>query len=194
MARLCEYSGYRGKKRWWPVGRLSSRHRRLEMVRNCSHRSMTTHARLSWFSRSFLVQCPLSLAAIILVGWKLKGPDPSLSFLETEGKPRNFRRIDIWGSAALALTISTFILALDIGGQQLPWTHPAVLILFASSILLGLLFLLVEAFVADEPLLPLGLLVQRDIMTSNVLATLQTAAQFGVYSPADWFRLVRRSA
>lgn len=155
---------------------------------------MTTHARLSLFSRSFLVQCPLSLAAIILVGWKLKGPDPSSSFMETEGKPRNFRRIDIWGSAALALTISTFILALDIGGQQLPWTHPAVLILFASSILLGLLFLLVEAFVADEPLLPLGLLVQRDIMTSNVLATLQTAAQFGVCSPADWFRPVRISA
>lgn len=143
---------------------------------------------LSWtltISRSFLLQCPLSLAAIILVAWKLDGPESSLSFLETEEKPSKFRRIDFLGSASLAITISTFILALDLGGQQLPWSHPFIWILFASSALFGLLFILVEAFVANEPILPLRLLVQRDTVTTNLLAGLQSAAQFTVLFPTN---------
>lgn len=122
----------------------------------------------------------MSLAAIILVAWKLDSPDSSLSFLESVGKLRKFRRIDFLGSASLAVTISTFILALDRGGQQLPLNHPFIWILFASSAFFGLLFILVEAFVANEPILPLRLLVQRDTLTTNLLGGLQGVAQFAV--------------
>lgn len=131
------------------------------------------------FPRSFLLQCPLALVAIVLVAWKLNGPDSSSSPPETEGKSR-FRRIDFLGSAAIAATISTFILALDLGGQQLPWSHPFIWILIASSALCGLIFLLIEAFVAHEPIISLRLLVQRDMMTTNALGFLQSVAQFGV--------------
>jgi pheromone shutdown protein TraB len=122
----------------------------------------------------------LSLTAIILVAWKLNDPDPSASFAETETKPRGFHRIDFLGSISLATTITTFLLALSIGGQKLPWSHFIIWTLFASSAVSGILFLLVEGFVAHEPIVPLRLFVHRDIMTANLLAVLQSAAQFGV--------------
>lgn len=66
------------------------------------------------------------------------------------------------------------------GGQKLPWSHFIIWILFASSAVSGILFLLVEGFVAHEPIVPLRLFVQRDIMTTYLLAGLQSGAQFGV--------------
>lgn len=125
------------------------------------------------------------MAAIVLVGWKLDGTDSSSSLREGEGKPTKFHRIDFLGSASLALTISAFILAIEMGGQQLPWSHPYLWILFGASAFFGLLFLLVEAFVAHEPILPLRLLFQRDMVTTNTLAALQSAAQFAVWFPLD---------
>ena len=117
--------------------------------------------------------------AIGLVAWKLDGPGSSSPSSETDGKSR-FHRIDFLGSLSIAATISTFILALDLGGQQLPWSHPFIWILMASSALCGLLFLLIEAFVAHEPIISLRLLVQWDMMTANALGFLQSAAQFAV--------------
>lgn len=117
--------------------------------------------------------------AIVLVAWKLDGPNSSLSSSETGGTSK-FHRIDFLGSLSIAATISTFILALDLGGQQLPWSHPLIWILIASSALCGLLFVLIEAFVAHEPIISLRLLVQRDMMTVNALGFLQTSAQFAV--------------
>lgn len=66
------------------------------------------------------------------------------------------------------------------GGHKLPWTHPIIWILFGSSLLSGLLFLVIEAYVAPEPILPLRLLIHRDVMTTNLLAILQSSAQFAV--------------
>ena len=91
-----------------------------------------------------------------------------------------FHRIDFAGSASLAVTISTFILAIDMGGQQLPWSHPYIWILFGCSAFFGALFLIIEAYVAHEPILQLRLLVQRDMITTNMLSALQSAAQFAV--------------
>ena len=140
----------------------------------------------SWFAvpltlfRSFYVQYPLALISIILVAWKLDSPDRAQSDYVIESTVGKLRRIDFLGSASLALTIVGFLLALDLGGHKFPWTHPVIWILFASSAVFGLVFLVVEAYWAKEPIFPLGLLIHRDVVTAYLVAGLQMAAQFAV--------------
>ena len=118
--------------------------------------------------------------AIILVALKLEQEVEPLP-LEAESPSWNkFRRIDFIGSVSLALTIIGFLLVVDLGGQKIPWDHPAIWTILASSVVMGLLFLLIEGYVAREPIFPLRLLVHRDVVTAYILLALQLAAQFGV--------------
>ena len=73
-----------------------------------------------------------------------------------------------------------FLIALDLGGQKLPWNHPIIWMLFISSAVLGILFLLVEAYWAKDPIFPLSLLTHRDVVTAYLAAGFQIAAQFAV--------------
>lgn len=129
---------------------------------------------------SFFIQCPLALLAIALVALKLDHQDRSLPLDVKSPSQSKRRRVDFLGSISLALTIVGFLLVLDLGGQKLPWSQPAIWIMFTSSVALGLLFLLIEGHVAREPIFPLQLLVHKDVMTAYLVAALQTAAQFCV--------------
>ena len=130
--------------------------------------------------RSFYIQCPLALICIVLVAWKLDSPAPSEPDHAAEPTFGKLRRIDFLGSASLALTTVSFLIALDLGGQKYPWNHPIITILFVTSAVSGLLFVLVEAYLAEEPIFPLGLLVHRDVVTAYLVAGLQIGAQFAV--------------
>ena len=130
--------------------------------------------------RSFYTQCPLALVSIILVACKLDGPDNSQEYDTTESSLEKLRRIDFLGSASLALTIVASLIAFDLGGQKLPWNHPIIWGLFASSAALGSFFLLVEAYWVKEPIFPLGLLIHRDVVTAYLAVGFQVAAQFAV--------------
>ncbi len=89
------------------------------------------------------------------------------------------------GSLSLALTLVGFLLVLDLGGQKIPWRHPAIWIILASSAAMGLVFVIVEGYVAREPIFPLRLLIHRDVVTAYLVMALQVAAQFGVRAPFD---------
>lgn len=130
--------------------------------------------------RSFYIQCPLAILAIVLVTWKLDSPDPSLTSHRNEVKRRKLRRIDFLGSITLAAAITGFLIALDLGGRKITWTHPIILILFASSAIFGVLFVVVEAYVAHEPIFPLRILLHRDVLTAYLVTGLQSGAQFAV--------------
>ena len=62
----------------------------------------------------------------------------------------------------------------------MPWNSPLILVLASLSLVLGLLFLLVEGYWTKEPVFPLRLLIHRDVLTAYLIAGLQTAAQLGV--------------
>ncbi|CAF9927241.1 MAG: hypothetical protein HETSPECPRED_006524 [Heterodermia speciosa] len=131
---------------------------------------------------SFYIQCPLTITAILLVAWKLDGSDTldSPEADDNKVKKRKVQRIDFLGSITLALTITGFLLVLDLGGQKLPWTHPLIWIIFGAAAVSGTAFGLIEAFVAREPIFPLRLMIHRDVMTAYMISALQVAAQFGV--------------
>lgn len=136
-------------------------------------------------SRSFLGQCPLTLLAIIST-YLLVPKQTALQKGDVK-EGSKLARIDFAGAFLLAATILFFLLPLEITGEKIPWTHPFVLGLFASSIIMGVLFVLVETHWAKEPVFPLHLLRSRHVVIPDILVFLQLAAQLGVCSPDSFF-------
>ena len=131
--------------------------------------------------RSFLGQCPPTIIALLLVIWKLHTPHPQA----TQSKEKathlsKLRRIDFLGAILMSVSIVCFLMVLDMGGQNMIWTSPKILTLFGTSLIAGNLFLLVEQFWAKEPIFPLHLLRNRDVVTSFVNLAFQTGAQGAV--------------
>ncbi|KAL8820050.1 MAG: hypothetical protein Q9223_001656 [Gallowayella weberi] len=130
-----------------------------------------------------------------IVAWKLDGTPVPIVTVEgpkttTRGK---LGRIDFLGSISLALTIVGFLLILDIGGQKLPWGHSLIWIIFAAASVSSIAFVLIEAFVAREPIFPLRLLVHRDVILAYLVICLLGAAQFGVmYTVPLYFQVTAR--
>lgn len=120
------------------------------------------------------------MTATLLVFWKFDSPEPSLPIQKPVSSTRKLRRVDFLGSLTLGIAITGFLLALDLGGQKVSWTHPIVWILLSSSAVLGMLFLLVEAYVAQEPIFPLRLMVHQDVVVAYLVTGLQSCAQLGV--------------
>ncbi len=125
--------------------------------------------------RSFLGQCPPTLLAAFLVAWKLQpshfedGP--------AQSQLSKLRRVDFLGATLLSVSIVCGLLVLELGGKRMLFTHPTILSLFGASLVTGNLFLLVEAFWAKEPIFPLRLMLNRDVVASYTNLGFQTGAQ-----------------
>jgi hypothetical protein len=99
------------------------------------------------------------------------------------------------GAALLASFILAILLPLEIGGTKIPWSHPAIFILFGLAVLLGGLFGATEAWWAKEPIFPLELLSQRDIIASYLIIGCQSAAQLGLmFSVPLYFQVTERTS
>lgn len=181
MARLCQHRKYCRTKRWRTNGWLSGRYHRLEMVIFCNLQAYPCYPNADFLSRSFYIQSPLAIIAILLVFWKFETPEPSLSVYKPVSRLKKLRRVDFLGSLTLAITITGFLLAFALGGQKIPWTHPIIWVLLSSSAGFGIIFLVVEAYFAQEPIFPLRLMVHRDVVVGNLVTGLQSGAQLGVH-------------
>lgn len=132
---------------------------------------------------SFLGQCPPAALALALVIWKLQVPS-----LDSSTKQSHFSkllRIDFLGAIFLTISIVCGLLVLELGGQRMLWTSPKVLGMLATSLVAGNAFLVVEGFWAKEPIFPLRLLLNRDVVTSYINLAFQTGAQGAVSSSAN---------
>jgi len=72
------------------------------------------------------------------------------------------------------------LLPMELGGNEISWSHPVVPSLFAAASISLAVFVFIEKRWAKEPVLDLGLFVQRDLVLCLLIATLQSAAQAGV--------------
>jgi hypothetical protein len=89
-------------------------------------------------------------------------------------------RIDFVGSLLLGCAILLLLFPLEMGGTLLPWTHPALGVLFAGSLVVGVAYVLYEELGAAEPILAPRLLAKRCVLVSNAVMFCQAAAQLGV--------------
>ena len=116
-----------------------------------------------------------------LIAWKLPAsPSDIQSPTSADSKAKKFSRIDISGSFLLFCTITSLLLVLDLGGKKLAMDSPLMIGLVSATVGLAILFVLVEGYWAREPVFPLRLAVNRDIVTAYGTAALQLAAEFGV--------------
>jgi MFS family permease len=124
---------------------------------------------------SFVGQVPLAGIATILIATAL--PSNSREYVESETQQSKLARIDFMGAIFMTLSILGLLLPLEVGGEQVPWSSPIIAVLFVGAIVFGLLFLATEAWVVKEPIIPLILLRQRDVVVSSFIMLLQCSAQ-----------------
>ena len=94
----------------------------------------------------------------------------------------------------MTLSILGVLLPLEIGGVHVAWTSPIIWSLLLGSIVLGMLFLVTEGWVAKEPMMPLPMLRQRDVALSNLIMLYQSAAQAGLMFVVPLYFQVTSSA
>lgn len=92
---------------------------------------------------------------------------------------RRKRQLDVTGIVAFALMTLAFLMLLDLGARADGWDDPLVIISFAGFLLFGILFMLIEAYWATTPIIPLRLL-------KNPRVGLQYLVQFlcPIYGPS----------
>ena len=61
------------------------------------------------------------------------------------------KRIDVFGALSLVSAIALFLLGTSLGGNELPWSSPTVYGSIIASLVLLICFVLVEKYVAREP-------------------------------------------
>ncbi|KAK4125806.1 MFS general substrate transporter [Parathielavia appendiculata] len=146
---------------------------------------------------ALLYQVPLNFFALLFIWRKMSFPPPPIP--KTPNEPNSedcrrskLRRIDFSGSMSLALANVSLLLFLDrlqtnpdsIGHDM------STMIPMSTWVTFLVIFLLVEAIWAKEPIIPLGLLVERNVVSSYGIQFLQTGAQMALYTSVPlYFRV-----
>lgn len=152
--------------------------RELEMVR-VPHRDFRLE-RLTG-CRCFIAPCPITLSGLIFILWKL--PNPDVEKAEEVTTKTQIARVDFYGAAALVGFVLSFLLLLDRATKQAP--NGLIAGLAASTAVCLAVFIFVESKVAQEPILPIGLLANRDVFIPYLIVGCKSAGQFTVWCFAD---------
>ncbi|KAJ5915323.1 hypothetical protein N7454_011077 [Penicillium verhagenii] len=141
----------------------------------------------------FLLQVPFLALAAVLVIIKLKVAQSTPETPET-GKSK-LRQVDFLGTGLLASGIISLIGLLDQGGKAFPWTSGLTFVLGGGGILLIVAFVLVEAYVATDPIFNLRILRRPNVAVSYILSTLQITAQLGMlFSVPLYFQVTQKAS
>ncbi|KAI3627093.1 hypothetical protein GLX27_001239 [Malassezia furfur] len=123
---------------------------------------------------AFLVQVPLCMIHFGMVSWKINIPAGPGSVSE------KLRRVDVWGALSLVSSVALVLVGLNLGGNELPWGHPAVLSSLIGGMLLAGVFVYVEKNVAREPLMPMSVLFNRTPGFVSLACWFISISQFGI--------------
>lgn len=104
----------------------------------------------------FLIQAPISLAALVLGYYVLEFPAKEAPV--TSDQRGIWHRIDLLGSCLLILALSSQLVGLSLGGNELPWTSIWVILSLVASVVFLAAFIAVEATTKAAPLIPLKML------------------------------------
>lgn len=105
----------------------------------------------------FLIQVPVSLIALILGYAVLKFPAKEVDS-HTSQRQGIWQQIDISGASLLVLALSSQLIGLSLGGNDLPWSNIWVIVSLVGSVLLLAAFITVEARTSAIPIFPLKML------------------------------------
>lgn len=126
----------------------------------------------------FLLQVPLSVAAFIC-GWIVLADQPGAFSLD-DGLSTVWKRIDFSGAFLLVCAISIQLVGLSLGGNELPWSSPWVILALVGSTILFGVFLRVEAKTTAMPVIPLRMLKGRLPVATQIANVLAGLAAYAV--------------
>ncbi|KAJ6117737.1 hypothetical protein N7512_007462 [Penicillium capsulatum] len=139
----------------------------------------------------FLIQVPLVGLAFILVVLQLH----MTSDLPKETTTSRIQRVDFLGTALLGTAIVAVIGLLDQGGKSFLWRSWVAAVMGAGGIILFLAFLLVEAYVAREPIFNLRILRRPNVAIGYSIGCLQVTAQLVMmFSIPLYFQVTQRAS
>jgi MFS family permease len=106
----------------------------------------------------FLLQCPVSLTALVLGHFVLKFPRDDIEPTSDRATQGIWCQIDLSGACLLVLALSSQLFGLSLGGNELPWTNVWVILSLVASVMLLAIFFVVEARTSAVPVMPLKML------------------------------------
>ncbi|PPQ73575.1 hypothetical protein CVT24_007461 [Panaeolus cyanescens] len=137
---------------------------------------------------AFLGQIPFFVLSYLLVAYNLN------YVLSGAGRSTKaiLKRIDYFGSLTLLFSVGSMLLFLSMRfSEGLPWTDTSVWGSFAASVVFGCAFLIVEIYVAAEPVLPPYLLSERVPILIGCSNALVAVCNLSVtYFFPTWFQTV----
>ncbi|KAJ5150853.1 uncharacterized protein N7482_010105 [Penicillium canariense] len=141
----------------------------------------------------FLLQAPLFALAAFLVVLKLQVAQPKIA--AQAGSVSQLRQIDFLGTALLGASIVAIIGLMDQGGKSFPWRSWVSAVIGGGGLLLLVAFVLVEAYLAKEPVFNLRILRRPNVAVSYLIGTLQITAQLGMqFSIPLYFQVTQRAS
>lgn len=123
---------------------------------------------------AFLIQVPICMIHFAVVSFKVNIPAGPGSIGE------KLRRIDVWGALSLVTAITALLVGLNMGGNELPWSHPAVCLSLIAAVLLLSAFVYIERNVAREPLMPTSVLFHRTPGFVSLACWFISMSQYGI--------------
>jgi hypothetical protein len=140
-----------------------------------------------FFTRwAFYINLPFGAVTVICVILFLRLPHISGSFLE------KLKRIDYWGTLVLVCSTVALLLPLSWGGNKYEWNSPVIIVLLCVGALGFILFVLVEKYVAIEPIAPGQLFKNRMVVSCFAVSFFHGMSFFGmVYFVPLFFQIVK---
>jgi len=117
----------------------------------------------------FLVNVPIGVAVVLL----------SMRLLPTVNVHAGDRKLDVWGAVTVTSSLMIAVYAI-VNGNQNGWTSAETLGLLGVAVLIFVVFVVIEQFVAS-PLMPLRLFKQRNLAVADVVGVLWAAAMFAFF-------------
>jgi len=137
----------------------------------------------------FLCQVPLSLAGLLVGYLVIKNPPPKQTGLEDDEQANDkksiWRQIDIIGAVLLVVGLSAQLAALSLGGNQYPWSDVRVIACFVASVVILVVFVIVELKTKALPVMPMYMLKGRASISNMISNVLVGMSAFAVSSKSD---------
>ncbi|CAO3683126.1 unnamed protein product [Umbelopsis vinacea] len=145
--------------------------------------AFTDHASWRW---CFYVNLPIGGVALAVIFFFLKLPHPKTSVLE------KLKSIDFAGTALLIAAVVALLLPTEWGGVTYAWNSPIIIGLYCAGGVLVIIFLVMERWVAQNPVIPLRLFSMRSPVFIFAASFFFGMAFFtGIYYLPIYFQAVR---
>ena len=144
--------------------------------------------------RAFAIELPVAIIGFSLVLLIVRLPPLPTQRTQVD---QNYKRdvrpqlkmsFDVLGGVTLSLFVSTFVFALSMGGNDLPWSHPAIPILLSISLVSFIGFVIIEKQTSKAPLVPLQVIIQRSIWPLFTITFFKDMAFMTVSDNVHWWK------